>query len=57
MGRLLLSMDNMVDHLREQGTNMRYTADQLTGSAQEVAAAVQEGNVAGEAFASDGCIE
>nr|WP_251129715.1 methyl-accepting chemotaxis protein [Exiguobacterium sp. s21] len=48
MGRLLLSMDNMVGHLREQGTNMRYTADQLTGSAQEIAAAVQEGNVAGE---------
>lgn len=48
MGRLLLSMDNMVEHLREQGTNMRYTADQLTGSAQEIAAAVQEGNVAGE---------
>lgn len=47
MGRLLLSMDNMVEHLREQGTNMRYTADQLTGSAQEIAA-VQEGNVAGE---------
>lgn len=48
MGRLLISMDNMVGHLREQGTNMRYTADQLTGSAQEIAAAVQEGNVAGE---------
>lgn len=48
MGRLLLSMDNMVGHLREQGTNMRYTADQLTGSAQEIAAAVQEGDVAGE---------
>ncbi|WP_214753886.1 methyl-accepting chemotaxis protein [Exiguobacterium sp. s16] len=48
MGRLLLSMDNMVGHLREQGTNMRYTADQLTGSAQEIAAAVQEGNIAGE---------
>jgi len=27
---------------------MRYTADQLTGSAQEIAAAVQEGNIAGE---------
>lgn len=52
MGRLLLSMDNMVEHLREQGTNMRYTADQLTGSAQEIAASVQEGNVAGESIRS-----
>lgn len=52
MGRLLLSMDNMVEHLREQGSNMRYTADQLTGSAQEIAASVQEGNVAGESIRS-----
>lgn len=48
--QLMHELEVMVVHIRKQATQMGNSSDKLTASAQEIAAAVQEGNASGESI-------
>ncbi|WP_214845266.1 methyl-accepting chemotaxis protein [Exiguobacterium sp. S90] len=48
--QLMHELEVMVVHIRKQATQMGSSSDKLTASAQEIAAAVQEGNASGESI-------
>ena len=50
--QLMHELEVMVLHIRKQATQMGNSSDKLTASAQEIAAAVQEGNASGESIQS-----
>jgi len=50
--QLMHELEVMVLHIRKQATQMGSSSDKLTASAQEIAAAVQEGNASGESIQS-----
>ena len=50
--QLMHELEVMVLHIRKQATQMGNSSDKLTASAQEIAAAVQEGNASGESIRS-----
>ncbi|MCT4792624.1 MULTISPECIES: methyl-accepting chemotaxis protein [Exiguobacterium] len=50
--QLMHELEVMVLHIRKQATQMGSSSDKLTASAQEIAAAVQEGNASGESIRS-----
>ncbi|WP_426354012.1 methyl-accepting chemotaxis protein [Exiguobacterium sp. R-39] len=50
--QLMHELEVMVLHIHKQATQMGNSSDKLTASAQEIAAAVQEGNASGESIRS-----
>lgn len=48
--QLMHELEVMVLHIRKQATQMGSSSDKLTASAQEIAAAVHEGNASGESI-------